>query len=103
MVIIIIGLMCASLGLFGKPKPAGLALPSDRIADCFRLERQIPWHQEASNTRSMTNRESMQCSEVVMQLQRMCSSPRVAFETFDESFPEPSSTAASKFKLRELD
>lgn len=38
-----------------------------------------------------------------MQLQRMGSRPGVAFETFEKSFPEPSSAAASKFKLRELD
>lgn len=55
------------------------------------------------NIRSMKNRESVQCSEIVMHLQRMGSRPRVAFETFEKSFLEPSSAAVSKFKLRELD
>jgi hypothetical protein len=45
----------------------------------------------------------MQCSEVAMQLQRMGSMPRVAFETFEKSLPEPSSAATLKCKLRELD
>jgi len=55
------------------------------------------------NIRSITDKDSIQCSEVAMQLQRMGRRPRVVFETLEKASLDFSFVSPFKWGLGQLD